>query len=86
MGQIGTINTVNRPGETPSSGKTGATEGTSFSAALQGATQAQAAGRPEDVARAARVQELKAQVASGQYQPDLTQVASSLLKFLAEGA
>ena len=36
--------------------------------------------------RPARVQELKAQVASGQYQPDLTRVASSLLKFLAEGA
>ena len=86
MGQIGTINTVNRPGESAPSEKTGATEGTSFSAALQGATQAQAAGRPEDAARAARVQELKAQVASGQYQPDLTRVASSLLKFLAEGA
>ena len=86
MGQIGTINTVNRPGESVPSGKTGPTEGTSFSAALQDATQAQAAGRPEDAARAARVQELKAQVASGQYPPDLTRVASSLLKFLAEGA
>ena len=86
MGQIGTVNTINRPGETGQAGKTGGVEGASFSAALQGATQAQAAGRPEDAARAARVQELKAQVASGQYQPDLTRVASSLLKFLAEGA
>ena len=86
MGQIGGINTINRPGETAQAGKTGGAEGTSFSAALQGATQAQATGRPEDAARAARVQELKAQVASGQYQPDLTRVASSLLKFLAEGA
>ena len=86
MGQIGTINTINRTGETARAGKTGGAEGTSFTAALQGATQAQAAGRPEDAARAARVQELKAQVTSGQYQPDLTRVASSLLKFLAEGA
>ena len=86
MGQIGGIKTINRPGETAQAGKSGGAEGASFSAALQGATQAQAAGRPEDAARAARVQELKAQVASGQYQPDLTRVASSLLKFLAEGA
>ena len=86
MGQIGSVGRVDRPGEAQQKDKTGGLEGASFSAALQGATQAQAGGRPEDAARAARVQELKAQVASGQYQPDLTRVASSLLKFLAEGA
>ena len=31
------------------------------------------------------VQELKAQVSSGEYEPDLNKVASSLLKFLVEG-
>jgi negative regulator of flagellin synthesis FlgM len=86
MGQLGAINKLNRSDDTAPAGKTGGVEGSSFSAALQGATQAQGTCRPEDVARAARVQELKAQVANGQYQPDLTRVASSLLKFLAGGA
>ena len=86
MGQLGAMNKINRPDDTAPTGKTGGVEGSSFSAALQGAAQAQGAGRPEDAARAARVQELKAQVANGQYQPDLTRVASSLLKFLAGGA
>ena len=42
-------------------------------------------GKGEDTERAARIQELKAQVASGEYQPDLNKVASSLLKFLING-
>jgi negative regulator of flagellin synthesis FlgM len=62
-----------------------ASEGPSFASALQGASAAQSAGKVEDAERAARVQELKAQVASGQYEPDLTKVASSLLRFLSEG-
>ena len=31
-----------------------------------------------------RVQELKAQIADGSYQPDLNKVASSLMQFLLE--
>lgn len=85
MGQIGGISKLNRPGETQKSGKSEGKDSASFSSALQGAAAAQAAGRPEDAERAARVQELKAQVSSGQYQPDLDQVASSLLKFLVNG-
>lgn len=85
MGQIGGIGKISRPGEAQKSGKTEGKEGASFSSALQGATAAQAAGKTEDAERAARVQELKAQVSSGQYQPDLEKVASSLLKFLANG-
>jgi len=85
MGQIGGLNKISRPGEAQKSAKTEGKEGTSFSSALQGATATQAAGKAEDPERAARVQELKAQVASGQYQPDLGKVASSLLKFLVEG-
>lgn len=85
MGQIGGINKINRPGEELKSAKTEGKEAASFSSALQGATSAQAAGKTEEAERAARVQELKAQVASGQYEPDLNKVASSLLKFLVEG-
>jgi negative regulator of flagellin synthesis FlgM len=39
----------------------------------------------QEAARAAKVEELKAQVADGSYQPDLKKVAGSLLKFIAEG-
>lgn len=35
--------------------------------------------------RASKVAELKQQVADGSYQPDLNKVATSLLKFIAEG-
>lgn len=85
MGQINGLNKIGRTGEAQKSSQTEGKEGASFSSALQGATATQAAGKPEDAARAARVQELKAQVASGQYEPDLNKVASSLLKFLVEG-
>ena len=85
MGQIGGLNKISRTGEAQKSAKTDGKEGPSFSSALQGATAAQAAGKTEDPDRAARVQELKAQVASGQYEPDLNKVASKLLQFLVEG-
>ena len=85
MGQIGGLNKIGRVGDAQKTAKTDGKEGTAFSAALQGAAAAQATGKTEDPERAARVQELKAQVSSGQYQPDLTKVASSLLKFLVEG-
>jgi negative regulator of flagellin synthesis FlgM len=37
-----------------------------------------------DVQRSARVAELKQQVAEGSYQPDLSKVAGSLVRFLAQ--
>ena len=85
MGQIGGLNKIGQAGETQKSSKTEGKGSVSFSSALQGATAPQSAGSTEDAARAARVQELKAQVANGQYEPDLNKVASSLLKFLVEG-
>ncbi|MBN2644233.1 MAG: flagellar biosynthesis anti-sigma factor FlgM [Desulfuromonadaceae bacterium] len=39
----------------------------------------------EELQRAARIEELKQQVADGTYAPDLKKVASSLLKFIAQG-
>ncbi len=39
----------------------------------------------QEAARAAKVEELKEQIADGSYQPDLKKVAGSLLKFIAEG-
>ncbi len=54
-----------------------------FSAALQGAGRMRGAAL-EESERTARVEALKQQVADGSYEPDLHQVASSLLKFLVE--
>lgn len=85
MGQIGGINKLNRSGDTQKSAKTEGKDSTAFSSALQGASSAQGIAKTEDPERAARVQDLKAQVSSGQYEPDLNKVASSLLKFLVEG-
>jgi negative regulator of flagellin synthesis FlgM len=82
-GQIGNLN-INQVGESQKSSKSESKEGVSFSSALEGATAAQASGKVGDSERAARVQELKAQVASGEYEPDLNKVASRLLKFLVE--
>lgn len=85
MGQIGGLNKIGQSGDTQKTAKSENKEGVSFSSALQGATASQAAGKMDDADRAARVQELKAQVSSGQYEPDLNKVASSLLRFLVEG-
>lgn len=85
MGQIGGLNKIGQSGDTQKTAKTEGKEGASFASALQGATMTQGAGKIEDAERAARVQELKAQVANGQYEPDLNKVASSLLRFLVEG-
>lgn len=85
MGQIGGLNKIGQSGDTQKTAKSENKEGVSFSSALQGATANQAAGKTDDAERAARVQELKAQVSSGQYEPDLNKVASSLLRFLVEG-
>ncbi len=83
-GQIGSLN-IGQTGETQKSSKSESKSSVSFSSALEGASASQASGKIEDAERTARVQELKAQVANGEYDPDLNKVASSLLKFLVEG-
>lgn len=55
-----------------------------FSSVLQDVKKAKEAESTTSADRAARVQELKAQVAEGSYKPDLKKVASSLLQFLVE--
>lgn len=56
-----------------------------FSSVLQDVHKAQTMRGASSTERAARVQELKAQIAEGTYEPDLQKVASSLLQFLVEG-
>ena len=55
-----------------------------FSSVLKGVNETNAGQNAEAAERAARVQELKEQVASGSYEPDIQKVATSLLQFLVE--
>ena len=64
----------------------GATEDkVQFSSVLQDVNRAKAMSQSGDAARAERVQELKAQIKEGSYEPDLKKVSASLLQFLVEG-
>ncbi len=56
-----------------------------FSSVLQEVNKAQAASPSANTERAEKVQELKAQILNGSYEPDLQKVSSSLLQFLVEG-
>ncbi len=56
-----------------------------FSSVLQDVNKAKAAAQGNDVARAERIQQLKAQIQEGSYEPDLKKVSASLLQFLVEG-
>ncbi len=54
-------------------------------ALLNTPTYVQDVAETQEAERTSKVEELKAQVAEGSYQPDLKKVATSLLTFLAEG-
>ncbi len=84
FGQIGGTGKANSPGGTEKTGATDAKAGVSFNHTLQETKGMQAVNQAQDPERAARVEQLKAQVNSGSYEPDLNKVASSLLKFLVE--
>ena len=65
------------------------TEGTAkdsvqFSSVLQDVNKARETAENSDAQRAQRVQELKAQIKQGSYQPDLKKVSASLLQFLVK--
>ncbi len=87
VGGVSQIGNIRKTGNAQATNKSSAGSGTDqvqFSSVLKDVSQANAAGSPEDTARAERVQDLKAQVANGSYQPDLNKVASNLLQFLME--
>ncbi|MGL1931424.1 MAG: flagellar biosynthesis anti-sigma factor FlgM [Desulfotalea sp.] len=78
-GQIGNI----RPTQSNKTNEASNTDAAQFADALKNA-QATPSVSNEKSERAERVAELKAQVASGSYQPDMKQVSTSLLSFLTE--
>jgi len=83
-GQIGSIKKT-QVSKTDKKTEGGPTDKVQFSSVLQDVHKAQAAKGSSSSDRAERVQELKAQIAEGTYEPDLNKVASSLLQFLVEG-
>ena len=83
LGQIGSIKKNEKVQAENKSGSAQEADHVQFSSVLQDVSKAQAGG-DENSDRAERVAELKQQVKSGSYQPDLNKVASNLLQFLME--
>ena len=82
LGQIGSLKKSEGAQGAKKAGATQESDQVEFSSVLQDVNKAQASS--EDTNRTERVAELKAQVANGSYEPDLSKVASSLLQFLME--
>jgi len=86
IGGLGQIGSIKKSGKAQTDMKSGAAQGSDqvkFSSVLQNVNKSQSAA-DENSDRAERVAELKQQVATGSYEPDLNKVASSLLQFLME--
>jgi negative regulator of flagellin synthesis FlgM len=67
-----------------SSGNATRSDSVQFSEVLQNISKPNQVAAASASPRAERIQALKAQIAAGEYRPDLEKVASSLLKFLVE--
>mgnify|MGYP003572958278 CR=1 FL=1 len=85
IGGPGQIGGIRKNQQTTESQKTNEAKGVQFQSTLQEAQAAGEASSTQDVERAVKIAELKAQVAQGSYEPDMQKVSSSLLQFLVEG-
>jgi len=83
-GQIGNIKKTQQDKPGNKTGSAQEADQVQFSSVLQDVNKAKEAEQSMSAERAARVQELKAQVAEGSYKPDLNKVAASLLQFIVE--
>ncbi|MFK5927713.1 MAG: flagellar biosynthesis anti-sigma factor FlgM [Desulfuromusa sp.] len=82
---FGPLGNLNRTGKAGAAKKTDAAkkgDRVDFSSALKDAAKAQETSTTQETARAEKLQELKSQIDSGTYKPDLNKVASSLLPFI----
>jgi negative regulator of flagellin synthesis FlgM len=84
VGGLGQIGAMKKAEKKQADNKTGESQGdqVQFSSVLQDVQKAQTSNATAQSSRNQRVQELKAQIADGSYQPDLNKVAASLLQFL----
>jgi len=87
VGGPGQIGNLKKSDKTTSESKpiAGGADTVQFSSVLQEVNTAQATNPSASTERAEKVQELKAQIQNGSYEPDLQKVSSSLLQFLVEG-
>jgi len=83
-GQIGDLKKTQKDQQTNKTDASKKTDQVQFSDVLQDVNKAKHSESTMSAERAARVQELKAQIADGSYKPDLQKVASSLLQFIVE--
>lgn len=83
-GQIGDLKKTQKSQQTNKTDASKKTDQVQFSDVLQDVNKAKQTESTISAERAARVQELKAQIADGSYKPDLQKVASSLLQFIVE--
>ena len=83
-GQIGNLKKSDKTSSESKSVSSGE-DTVQFSSVLQEVNKAQATSPSSSTERAAKVEELKAQIQNGSYEPDLQKVSSSLLQFLVEG-
>ena len=83
-GQIGNLKKSQNV-QVDKAGKATGEDKVQFSSVLQDVHKAQNAGKTGSSERTERIQEIKAQIADGSYEPDLKKVSASLLQFLVEG-
>jgi len=83
-GQIGNLK-KSQNGQAGKTEKAGGDDKVQFSSVLQDVHKAQNTSSTDNSDRAERIQEIKAQIADGSYEPDLEKVSASLLQFLVEG-
>jgi len=74
----------NRTQETGKSEPAGSGEKVDFSSELQQANKGEEATKAMDPERAAKLESLKRQIGEGTYNPDMREVASSLLNYLSK--
>lgn len=87
VGGLGQIGAMKKAEKTQAGKKPEESQGkdqVQFSSVLQDVQRAQSSSGNVQAQRNERVQELKAQIADGSYQPDLNKVATSLMQFLLE--
>jgi len=84
LAQIGAMKKADKTQTGKKSGESQGKDQVQFSSVLQDVQKAQTSSSAMQAGRNERVQELKAQIADGSYQPDLNKVATSLMQFLLE--
>lgn len=83
-GQIGNLKKSQQV-QTDKKAEIGGEDKVQFSSVLQDVNKAKATAQSSDAERTERIQQLKAQIQEGSYEPDLKKVSASLLQFLVEG-